>query len=159
MKWHMYFPSPYYHFTLVASDYNSGEYGSSTYSGQTLTSTGSSALQSGNGTLANTGIAVGPVLMLAAAILLIAIIVRFKKQPSRQVGLDRRDTQARCRARRLDHDASLASIPEHGRRARLQPRRSDDASSNGPRVDRTVVRAWARSRASMSRNAAESAAT
>lgn len=69
------------HYLVLASVYGSGAYSSSTYDG-----TGGE----GNA-LTNTGIVIGLVVGVAALILLIALVVRIWRRPSRNVPNDSAD--------------------------------------------------------------------
>jgi hypothetical protein len=75
----------YYH-VILASTYGSGSYDSSTYNGGAGTTTNTAAGSSGS--LSNTGIAIVGIVSLAAAILLVAMVVRIWKRPSKRVTSD-----------------------------------------------------------------------
>jgi hypothetical protein len=72
----------YYTLNLLASTYGSGNYNNTTYNGSSTTTASGSGT---NGTLSNTGIAVMSIVTVAALILLVALVVRIWKRPSRKV--------------------------------------------------------------------------
>ena len=71
-------------FAQVATAYGEGAYNSCDYSATSCASAsagGTSGNAGGNGTLVNTGVAVGGIVAIAALILLLAVVVRFWRRP------------------------------------------------------------------------------
>lgn len=71
-----------YYTSLLASTYGSSQYNTDVYNGSTRTGTGSGG--SNGDSLTNTGIAIASVVTLAAVILLVAMVVRIWKRPSKK---------------------------------------------------------------------------
>ena len=68
------------HYTLLkmfAQAYGAGSYGTSAYS------TGSSTTGGGSGSLSDTGIAIAAIVTIAALTLLVALVVRIMRRPSK----------------------------------------------------------------------------
>jgi hypothetical protein len=70
-----------YIYNTFASTYGSGQYDANNYNGTATSGTGADG--SGSSTLSNTGVMIGLIVGAAAAILLIAMIVRIWKRPKR----------------------------------------------------------------------------
>jgi hypothetical protein len=68
---------------IFASTYGSGAYNTSNYNGTDAVS-GTTTTTTTSGSLSNTGVAIGLIVGLAAAILLAAMVVRIWKRPSRK---------------------------------------------------------------------------
>jgi hypothetical protein len=73
-----------YYTPTLASNYGSGTYDTNNYNGTNAVSGSTGSTGSAGGGLSNTGIAVAGIVTLAAVILLVALVVRIWKRPSKK---------------------------------------------------------------------------